>query len=258
MNSVKEALQHLHTAFHADCRQKYKLAVVEYMEGAPQLVQVAREEGLCTQSKQFLKAKCQQYLDRIQAIKTGLDSGEDTIPPNTTVDRTQPNIDGLDEDSREAIHSWTELPFQHSLSEVKGAEQVKEFLWTNIILPLLCPGLPGSVTRVKRGILLYGLPGTGKTMLLCAMAAAVACPVVRVTACDLITTCYGAECMVQRLKDLFAWAKQNQPCVLCLDDLDVLYSPDHDAEDSVTRMVREELILQLKPVSADYQVISIM
>lgn len=247
------SLQHLHDAFKADCCQQYKEAVLMYMEGAPLLLRLAREEGLSHPVRQLLKCRCQLYLDRIQIIKAKLDAGE-VIPPNAAVDRTQPNTDGFDSDTREIIHSWIELPSKPVVGEVKGVRLVKDFLWTNIVLPHLFPGLPGSVTRVKHGILLYGLPGTGKTMLLCAMATAISCPVVRVAASDLITRWYGIDYAVQRVRNLFKWAQQNQPCLLFLDDIDVLCDPDLDTENSVTRRVREELTAQLKDVCTKNQV----
>lgn len=250
---MTRSLQHLHDAFQADCGQQFKVAVLMYMEGAPLLLQLAREEGLSHSLKQLLKCRCQQYLDRIQVIKAKLDAGED-VPANTAIDRTRPNMDGFDSDTREVIQRWTELPLQPKVGEVKGVRLVKDFLWTNIVIPLIFPGLLASVTRIKHGVLLYGLPGTGKTMLLCAVATAIACPVVRVTASDLITRSCGPDWPVQMVRNLFMWARQNQPCVICLDDLDVLCHPHLDTESSVTKEVREELTAQLKGVCRDCQV----
>ena len=250
---IKTPLHHLRAAVTADCQQQYKTAVMEYMDGAPSLLQLAKEEELSLQTKQLLKIKCQQYLDRIQLIKSHLDAG-DEVPPNTAADRAHPCTDNLKGDFKDFIRSLTYVPFEFDIEEVKGATQSKEFLKKNVILPLMFPGLPDGVTRVKKGILLYGLPGTGKTMLLSTIAAAVSCPFFRVASYELCGRWLGTEHAIQRVKDLFSFVCQNTPCILCLDDLEGLYSSCQKT-DSLAANVREELNTQLMALPADSKVI---
>ncbi|XP_076470418.1 vacuolar protein sorting-associated protein 4B-like [Babylonia areolata] len=249
---MKTSLQHLQAGLTADCQGRYRDAAVAYMDGAPLLLQVAREEGVSTPVKQLLKSLSQSYLNRIQLIKTQLEAKED-VPPNKAVDRAHPNMIGeLQEDSKEFLRTLSYQPFECNLEEVKGMTQAKEFLWKNVVLPLLFPGFPDSVTRVKKGILLYGLPGTGKTMLMCAVARIVSCPVFRVTATDLVSRWSGREQCLKRVKELFRHALLNQPCLVFVDDLEMICGPEK--EGGIVGEVREEFFTQLREIAAGNQV----
>jgi ATP-dependent 26S proteasome regulatory subunit len=98
-----------------------------------------------------------------------------------------------------------------TFDEVKGLQGVKEFLWRNVAMPLMFAGFPDPVTRMKRGVLVYGLAGTGKTWLLAALASTVACPVLRVSASTLCSRMrrYKSHDGVDDIKKLFRWASVN-------------------------------------------------
>ncbi|KAL8570470.1 hypothetical protein ACOMHN_034505 [Nucella lapillus] len=243
------SLQHLRAALTADCQGRFKDAAMAYMEGAPLLLQMAKEEGHCMPTKLLLKSKSQLYLNRIQLIKSKLEAGED-VPCNTSADPAHPNKDCVEEEFAKTL---SYQPFNCGLDDVKGMEQAKEFLSKNVILPLTFPGLLDDVMRVKKGILLYGLPGTGKTMLMCAVAAAVSCPVFRVTAIDFISRWRGGEKSVELVREVFRCARQNQPCLVCVDDLEMVCGGKDNGDGLMVRL-REELYSQLKEATAENQV----
>ncbi|NJK33545.1 MAG: AAA family ATPase [Oscillatoriales cyanobacterium SM2_2_1] len=74
--------------------------------------------------------------------------------------------------------------------------------------------------RSPKGILLYGPPGGGKTLLAKAVATAVGANFIAVHASDLMVKWVGAS--EQAVQHLFAQARQVAPCVIFLDELDTL------------------------------------
>lgn len=73
-------------------------------------------------------------------------------------------------------------------------------------------GLP-----VVRGILLYGVPGTGKTMLAEAVAAESRATVVNVSGAEIYSKYLGET--ETRLRQLFRTAEQQAPSIILLDEV---------------------------------------
>jgi len=86
------------------------------------------------------------------------------------------------------------------------------FLKIGVSKDIYLAGLP-----VVRGILLYGVPGTGKTMLAEAMAAESEVTVVRVSGAEIYSKFLGET--EARLRQLFRTAKQQAPSIVLLDEV---------------------------------------
>ncbi|KAK7498894.1 hypothetical protein BaRGS_00009986 [Batillaria attramentaria] len=249
-----KAVEHLRTALTHDCKGEFGAALMSYLDGVPLLLEASKDPILGIPMQDLLKAKCKQYLARVQVIRDHMEKGEE-VPPNNYVDRRQSSLRELDEDTQEMFRYFSEIPSPvPRLEDVFGPTQCKEFIEKNVILPLKFPGLLDKVAKVKRGILLYGVPGVGKTFLIQAVLASISCPFLRIQSSDLICRFNGLECILKRVQDLFEWAKKNQPCILCFEDLDVLCHPDHSSPDSIASQVREELTARLQSYSAGNQV----
>ena len=74
--------------------------------------------------------------------------------------------------------------------------------------------------RVPRGVLLVGAPGTGKTLLAKAVAGEAHVPFFSISGSDFVEMFVGVG--AARVRDLFAQAKENAPCIIFLDEIDAV------------------------------------
>ena len=74
--------------------------------------------------------------------------------------------------------------------------------------------------RVPRGVLLSGQPGTGKTLLARAIAGEAKVPFFAVSGSDFSGIIVGLG--VAKIKEMFAVAKRNAPCILFIDEIDAI------------------------------------
>ncbi|MFW6107164.1 MAG: ATP-dependent zinc metalloprotease FtsH [bacterium] len=105
-----------------------------------------------------------------------------------------------------------------SFDDVAGAEEAKQEL-KEIIEFLRNPERFSRVGgRIPKGVLLVGPPGTGKTLLARAVAGEADVPFFSITGSDFMEMFVGVG--ASRVRDLFATAKRNTPCIIFLDELD--------------------------------------
>ena len=74
--------------------------------------------------------------------------------------------------------------------------------------------------KIPRGALLIGPPGTGKTLLAKAVAGEAGVPFISISAAEFIEMFVGVG--ASRVRDLFAEAKKNAPCIVFIDELDAV------------------------------------
>ena len=105
-------------------------------------------------------------------------------------------------------------------SKVAGLEEEKEEL-EEIVDFLKNPNkyiMLGA--RIPKGILLEGPPGTGKTLLAKATAGEAGVPFFTISGSDFVEMFVGVG--ASRVRDLFAEAKKNAPCIIFIDEIDAV------------------------------------
>ena len=74
--------------------------------------------------------------------------------------------------------------------------------------------------RIPKGVLLEGPPGTGKTLLAKAVAGEAGVPFFSISGSDFVEMFVGVG--ASRVRDLFADAKKNAPCIVFIDEIDAV------------------------------------
>jgi SpoVK/Ycf46/Vps4 family AAA+-type ATPase len=112
-----------------------------------------------------------------------------------------------------------------SFAHLKGAEALIEQLEILVLLPSRDPQLAKELgLKSKRGVLLHGAPGTGKTSIGRALAHQMKGKFFMI---DGTFTTEPPGNFFRRIDAVFAAAKANSPSVIFIDDADVLFKTDH-------------------------------
>ena len=107
-----------------------------------------------------------------------------------------------------------------TLKDVAGLKEEKEEL-EEIIDFLKQPSKYTKVgARIPKGVLLEGPPGTGKTLLAKAIAGEANVPFFSISGSDFVEMFVGVG--ASRVRDLFADAKKNAPCIVFIDEIDAV------------------------------------
>lgn len=107
-----------------------------------------------------------------------------------------------------------------TFKDVAGAKEAKNEL-DEVIDFLKNPKKFSDVgAKVPRGVLLVGAPGTGKTLLAKAVAGEADVPFFHVSGSEFIEMFVGVG--ASRVRDLFAQAKKNAPCLIFIDEIDAV------------------------------------
>ena len=107
-----------------------------------------------------------------------------------------------------------------TFDEVAGLKEEKEDL-EEIVDFLKSPNKYIELgARIPKGILLVGPPGTGKTLLAKAVAGEAHVPFFTISGSDFVEMFVGVG--ASRVRDLFAEAKKNAPCIVFIDEIDAV------------------------------------
>jgi cell division protease FtsH len=107
-----------------------------------------------------------------------------------------------------------------SFKDVAGEDEAKEEL-AEIVEFLRNPGKFNAIgAKIPKGVLLFGPPGTGKTLLARAVAGEAGVPFFSISGSDFVEMFVGVG--ASRVRDLFAQAKKNAPCIVFIDEIDAV------------------------------------
>ncbi|MFK7888710.1 MAG: 26S protease regulatory subunit, partial [Gammaproteobacteria bacterium] len=144
-----------------------------------------------------------------------------------------------------------------SFNDVAGMEKLKKTLRLQIIEPFRNPGI---FERFKKkaggGVLLYGPPGCGKTLMARAVATECKAEFLLVGISDVLNMWLGES--ERNLAELFAQARSRKPCVMFFDELDALAYARSKANSSSSRTVVNEFLNQLDGFDADNEQVLIL
>ena len=107
-----------------------------------------------------------------------------------------------------------------TFDDVAGVEEAKEEL-EEVVEFLREPEKFISLgARIPKGVLLIGLPGTGKTLLAKAVSGEAAVPFFSISGSEFVEMFVGVG--ASRVRDLFEQAKRHSPCIVFVDEIDAV------------------------------------
>lgn len=130
-----------------------------------------------------------------------------------------------------------------SFGDIGGLDEVVSDLRESVILPLVYPELftqYGSLLAAPKGVLLYGPPGCGKTMLAKALAKESKSNFISIRMSTIMDKWFGES---NKLVDaLFSLANKLQPCIIFIDEIDSFLRERSSTDHEVTATLKAEFM----------------
>ena len=201
---IDHAKQFAQQAYNFDKEKNYSEAIPYYLDAAEALMKAIKFERN-PQIARSLKKKAEMYLARAKELKELLEKRKER--------KSTAGSDVDDDKLAGAISDIivTEKP-SILLKDIAGLENAKQTLREAIVLPLMRPDLFSGARRPWKGILLFGPPGCGKTLLAKATAAEVEATFFNVSASSIIAKWLGES--EKLVKTLFQLARERQPSII--------------------------------------------
>ncbi len=114
----------------------------------------------------------------------------------------------------------TQEQIHTTFKDVAGLQEEKEDLKEIVDFLKLPQKYIRVGARIPKGVLLEGPPGTGKTLLAKAVAGEAGVPFFSISGSDFVEMFVGVG--ASRVRDLFADAKRNHPCIVFIDEIDAV------------------------------------
>lgn len=197
-------------------------AVQHYEKCAELLEKIAELESSerVASERRDLAENLQEAADKLSAREDTEDASQsDTRSEDERPETAPQSTEKEAVDADEYLQEPPELDFE----DVGGMSELKQTLTDTVIDPLERPELYEEYDLgVVNGILLYGPPGTGKTYTARALAGKLGYNFIDVTPSDLTSSLVGEA--ADNVAELFEVARDNQPCMVFLDEIDAVAS----------------------------------
>ncbi|CAG2058891.1 unnamed protein product [Timema podura] len=253
---LKKAISIFTRAIEQDNKRNYEYALNMYLEGVQLMIEVSRYEGNSDYSREVILSKCSHYLDRAERLKTYLLKRNHQADVSSKPSETEDVETKLLQGKLEGVIVETDCAVPWS--DVVDLEDVKGALEEAVILPLKFPQLFTGVRKTWKGILLFGPPGTGKSLVAKALASeAKASTFISVSSSDLVSKWFGeSEKMV---KNLFKLARSRKPSIIFIDEPSIIFIDEVDSlcsnrsstESDATRRIKTEFLVQMEGVNSN-------
>lgn len=251
-------------------KKEYKMAKDNYVTASELFLAVAKQTTntitrRTTKSKLEILlnkiAQCNKFLkstivpgkssptQKIQKLPSGDNDEEEksVMPkPNSTA---KPVITKANEELAAIIEQSVLTEAQKvSWDDLIGLETVKQKMEETIVYPLKNPKLFTGLLTPSKGILLYGPPGNGKTMVAKALSSQCGSSITffNLSGGSLTSRYYGDSEKLVKL--LFEYAVLRQPSVIFIDEIDSILGARGSGEHEVSRRLKTEFLVHFDGV----------
>ena len=144
----------------------------------------------------------------------------------------------------ETTYSILPQHLKYTFDDVAGLDEVKQIVKDKVINPYFYPGLYQLFKkRHGGGILLYGLPGTGKTLIAQAIAKETNARFFAIKTSDVLSKWLGESC--RNISEIFDQARKCNNAVIFFDEIDALTSGRDEGDSEAISRVVCELLAQM-------------
>ncbi|KAL7590367.1 hypothetical protein Lser_V15G37660 [Lactuca serriola] len=212
-------------------------------ENAEKVVGWALSHHFMTSSKSF--AKNTDVVISSESIKYGLDILQGTLNESKSSKKTLKDV-ATENEFEKRLLSEVIPPNDIGVSfdDIGALETVKDTLKELVMLPLQRPELfcKGQLTKPCKGILLFGPPGTGKTMLAKAIATEAGANFINISMSSISSKWFGEG--EKYVKAVFSLASKIAPSIVFVDEVDsMLGRRENPGEHEAMRKMKNEFMV---------------
>ena len=174
---------------------------------------------------------------------------------NNTNNKINNNNNNNNQDKEKSLHDKEEDAMDQKIeseimsknpgvkfSDIIGMKDMKQTLYEIIVVPQIRPDLFTGIRKPQRGILLFGPPGTGKTMIAKAIASECGSTFFNISASSLTSKWVGES--EKTVKSLFKIAYKKVPSIIFIDEIDSILSKRSESENEATKRLKTEFLIQ--------------
>lgn len=139
--------------------------------------------------------------------------------------------------------------------DIGGLDDIVEELRESVLYPLTCPELynyHASLLQAPKGVLFYGPPGCGKTMLAKAVAAESAAIFINIRMSTIMDKWFGESNKL--VAAIFSLARKLQPCIIFIDEIDSFLRERQSTDHEVTANLKTEFMTLWDGLTSDGRV----
>ncbi|KAF7701689.1 26S proteasome regulatory subunit 4 like protein [Cucumispora dikerogammari] len=222
-----------------DCEKNHLLKAVDQIKGTPLNI------GTLEEFVDFDKAIVSPNMgpEMLVPIMSFVDA--DKLDPGSTVllnYRMKYIVGTMEGESNPAVMAMKlDTPPTETYNDIGGLEKQIQEIKESVELPLTNPELFAEMgITPPKGVILYGEPGTGKTLLAKAVANATSATFIRIVGSELIKQYLGEG--PKLVRDIFKLAKEKAPSIIFIDEVDAIGRRRYNSQSSGAHEIQRTML----------------
>lgn len=224
-------------ALFLEKRGELKQAIINYSKAIQllkKLIEIEENDAV----RQIYVSRLKHYATRLkELLKTVKKVPRKRLPKEKGVIDEEADIESTIKDA--IISEKPNIKWE----DIADLEKAKQALLESIVWPMKRPDLFKGSRRPWRGILLFGPPGCGKTLLAKAVASNINATFFNVDSSVILSKWFGESPKIVRR--LFETARLKQPSIIFMDEVDAIASSRDGGENEAMRRVKTTLLSQM-------------